>query len=246
MKIAITGKGGSGKSLVAGTLVRHLAQSGHQVVALDADPNPNLGVSIGVARETVESMAPVLNALLASGHTHNDRQPPAEELLRQYGVEAPDGVVLVATGKVERPSDACLCCGSHNLTRQFFGDLPDGGRMVVADLEAGLNDLIWAHPGPDDVVVVVSDGSEKSVEIARRACELAEEMGVARLVAVANRGSDAGALTRQLGSPEVIAVPEDPAVLEADRLGVAPYEAHPKSPAILAVGELATCLLSRT
>ncbi len=245
MKIAVTGKGGSGKSLVAGSLARQFAKHGHQVVALDADPNPNLAVSIGFDRETVESIAPILNALLASGHTHNDPQPPAEELLRRFGVEGPDGGVLVATGKIERPSDACLCCGSHNVTRQFFGELSAEGRVVIADLEAGLNDLIWARPGPDDVVVVVSDGSEKAVEIAGRACELAEEMGVARLVAVANRGSDAAVLARELRVPEVIAIPEDPAVLEADRVGGAAFDVDPASPAMAAVAELAGRLLIR-
>ncbi|MGH9281914.1 MAG: AAA family ATPase, partial [Acidimicrobiales bacterium] len=141
MKIAITGKGGSGKTTVAGSLIRQLAKSGHKVIAMDADPNPNLGISIGVDQDTVETMRPILNALLDAGHTHNDPTPEPDELLARYGVEAPDGIVLVATGKIERPTDKCLCCGSHNTTRQFFGSLPDEGRTVVADLEAGLNDL---------------------------------------------------------------------------------------------------------
>lgn len=242
MKIAVTGKGGSGKSTVAGALIRHLARDGHEVVAVDADPNPNLGISIGVERDAVEQMEPILNALLESGHTHNDPQPPAEDLLRRYGQQARDGVVLIATGKVERPSDACLCCGSHNTTRQFFGELSGDERIVVADLEAGLNDLIWAHPQPDDVVLVVSEGSAKSVEIARRACRLAEEMGVTRIIGVANRsvgGSDRQRLAEQLGIQEVYAVPEDGAVLEADHLGVAPFDSHPGSPAMQAVRVLA-------
>lgn len=92
MKIAITGKGGSGKSTVAGALIRHLARSGHAVVALDADLNPNLSISIGVARETVESMEPILNALLEAGYTHNDPQPPAEDLLARYGVVTREGI----------------------------------------------------------------------------------------------------------------------------------------------------------
>ena len=76
MRIAICGKGGSGKSTIAGTLARQLARRGHKVVAVDADPNPNLGVSVGVRREAVEEMRPILNALLDAGHTHNDPMPP--------------------------------------------------------------------------------------------------------------------------------------------------------------------------
>jgi CO dehydrogenase maturation factor len=245
MKIAVAGKGGSGKSTVSGALARHLASRGHQVVAIDADPNPNLGISLGVERELVESMRPILNSLLDAGHTHDDPTPPADQLLADYGVDAPDGVRLVATGKIERPSGACLCCGSHNTTRQFFGDLPADDRIVLADLEAGLNDLVWARPGPDDVVLAVTEGSAKSVEIARRACRLAEDMGVTRILGIANRtvsDADVRRISEELGV-EVFTVPEDPAIEKADQLGVAAIDADPTSPAIVAVGELASRLV---
>jgi len=246
MKIAVTGKGGSGKSTVSGALARHLAKMGHDVVAIDADPNPNLGISLGVDRELVESMRPILNSLLDAGHTHNDPTPPADTLLADYGVDAPGGVRLVATGKIERPSGACLCCGSHNTTRQFFGELPAEERIVLADLEAGLNDLVWARPGPDDVVLAVTEGSAKSVEIARRACRMAEEMGVKRIIGVANRtisDADVARISAELGV-EVFTVPEDPAVEKADQQGVAAIDADPTSPAMEAVGSLAALLLA--
>ena len=242
MRIAICGKGGSGKSMIAGALARHLARAGHKVVAVDADPNPNLGVSLGVPKETVEDMRPILNALLDEGHTHDDPTPAAEDLLGRFGVDAPEGIRLVATGKIERPTDACLCCGSHNTTRQFFGDLADDDRVVIADLEAGLNDLIWAKPGADDVVLAVSEGSQKSVEIARRAVTVAQELGVTRIIGVANRSqsdADAARLAEQLGVSEVFRVPEDRGVEEADHLGVAPMDADTSSPAMVAVSELA-------
>lgn len=241
MKIAITGKGGSGKTTVAGALARGLAAAGHRVVAVDADPNPNLGISLGLPKESVETMRPILNALLESGHTHDDPTPEPDELLARYGVAAPDGIVLVATGKIERPTDACLCCGSHNTTRQFFGQLPDEGRTVVADLEAGLNDLLWARPGPDDTVLVVAEPSAKSVEVARRAVRVAGSMGVQRVLGVANRssnGDDAARLADALGI-EVVAVAEDPAVERADQLGRAPFDVDPSSPAMTAVLGLA-------
>lgn len=249
MKVAVAGKGGSGKSTVSGALARFLARRGHEVIAIDADPNPNLGISLGLPPGSVETMRPILNALLDSGHTHDDPTPPADELLSRYGVEAPDGVTLVATGKIERPSSACLCCGSHNTTRQFFGELPADDRVVVADLEAGLNDLIWAHPGPQDVVLAVTEGSAKSVEVARRACRLAEELGVTRIIAVANRmlsEADVGVVAGALGVDEVVSVPEDPAVEHADNLGLAPIDVDPGSPALAALDQLADRLVAAT
>lgn len=246
MKIAVCGKGGSGKSTISGALARHLARGGNKVVALDCDPNPNLGISLGVPRESVESMSPILNALLDSGHTHKDPKIAAEVLLDRYGMDAPEGIRLVATGKIERPSSACLCCGSHNTTRQFFGELPADDRIVLADLEAGLNDLIWAKPGADDVVLAVTEGSAKSVEIARRACRLAEELGVARIIGISNRtvsDVDAKRIGEELGV-EMFTVPEDRAIENADHLGVASMDFDPTSPAMVAIGELAQLITS--
>ncbi|HET7488525.1 MAG TPA: AAA family ATPase [Acidimicrobiales bacterium] len=241
MKIAVTGKGGAGKSTISGALIRTLAAAGHRVVAVDADPNPNLGISLGLPHDTVETMQPILNALLASGHTHNDPTPEPDELLARFGVPAGDGVVLIATGKIERPSNACLCCGSHNTTRQFFGQLPDADRVVVADLEAGLNDLMWAKPGPGDTVLVVAETSAKSVEVARRGCRLAESMGVQQILGIANRaaGDDDVARLAEILGVEVVAVPDDPVVLHADHLGVSPYDTDPDSPAMRAVAAIA-------
>lgn len=246
MKIAITGKGGSGKTMVAGALVRHLADRGHEVVAVDADPNPNLGVSLGVDAALVEGMESILNALTASGYTHDQPMPDPDDLIARYSISSPGGVSLIATGKIERPTDSCLCCGSHLTTRRFFGDLAAADRVVVADLEAGLNDLIWAQPGANDVVVIVAEPSAKSVEIAIRAAQLAREMDVQRIIAIANRcrpGTDhAQRLAAVLDVP-TIPVPEDPAVTAADRSGTATYDADPTSPAMTAVDHLADALL---
>ncbi len=244
MKIVVTGKGGAGKTTVAGTLARHLARRGHRVVAVDCDPSPNLGLTLGLPPARVEALDAVHNGLVVAGHTHHDPKPDADVLVDRFGTETPDGVRLVATGRIERLPDSCMCCGSHTTTRQLFSDLPADDRFVVADLEAGLNDLIWAQPQPDDVVVAVAETSAKAVDIARRACRMAEAMGVGRVVGVANRCADGGhlrAVQAALGV-DVVAVPEDPSVERADQLGMAPLDLKATSPAMLAIDRLAARL----
>jgi CO dehydrogenase maturation factor len=245
MKIVITGKGGVGKTTVAGALARHLARRGQEVVAVDCDPSPNLGITLSMSPEAVESLEPVLNGLLASGYTHHDPKPDAEDLLQRFGVDAGDGVRLVATARIERIPKACMCCGSHNSTRELFSDLSSEGRVVIADLEAGLNDLLWAHPKPGDVVVAVADTSAKAVEIARRACRIAETMGVGRVIAVANRCDNPIDVARmeEATGVAVFAVPEDRVVSRADHEGIGPLDCGEESPAMDAVRELAALLV---
>src|SRR4051794_23083592 len=111
MRIAVCGKGGSGKSMISGALARQLAQRGHQVIAVDADPNPNLGISLGVDRDTAEAMKPILNALLDAGHPPTGPKPLPAAVLDHAGVAARDAIRLVAAGKIGRPPGDCLCCG---------------------------------------------------------------------------------------------------------------------------------------
>lgn len=246
MKIAITGKGGSGKTTVSGALARQFAARGYKVVAVDADPNPNLGISLGLSPDAVEAVQPILNALLATGYTHHDPKIEPDELIARFGVEAPNGVMLVATGKVESPGEGCMCCGSHMTTRQFFGTIPDEGRIIVADLEAGMNDLVWTQPGPDDVVLVVADATAKAIEIARRSTELARTMGVERILGVANRSVGAGHAGEmaEIMGVEVLVIPEDASVETADDLAKAAMDFDPTSPAMVAVASIADRLLA--
>lgn len=243
MKIVVTGKGGAGKTTISGALARLLARAGHPVVALDCDPSPGLGIALGLGPEATEAAPAVLNSLVAMGHTHNDPDPDPEDLLGRFGVDGPDGVRLLVGARVEQLDGACICCGSHSTTRKLFSNLPHEGRIVLADLEAGLNDLIWASPKADDIVVAVAEPSAKGFEVARRACELAETMGVGRRIVVANRADEADVKRlSQLTGLEAFAIPDDPAVAHADRAGLAPVDVDAGSPALLAISALASRL----
>ncbi|MDQ6846990.1 MAG: AAA family ATPase [Candidatus Dormibacteraeota bacterium] len=242
MKLAVAGKGGVGKTTIAGTLARLLARMGPDVLALDCDPSPNLGIPLGLSHAQLLSIRPVFNTLVESGHTHNDPKPDPEELLRRCQTTAADGVTLLATGEVVRRGDACMCCGSHASTRALFSDLSGDGRIIVADLEAGLNDLLWARPGGGDMLLCVAEPSVKSIDIAARACRIGQALGVSLVFGIANRCTepeDHARVSAVLGVP-VYALPEDPALAEADRLGVAPLDHDPDSPAMVAMREVAS------
>ena len=101
MKIAVIGKGGSGKTTVAGTLARSLARAGLEVIALDCDTNPNLGISLGIGAGETERLAAIRQSLDDGGVEH---APTVEEMLERFGVAGPDGIRLAIVTKIEQPN----------------------------------------------------------------------------------------------------------------------------------------------
>ncbi|MEO7137933.1 MAG: AAA family ATPase [Gemmatimonadales bacterium] len=105
MRIAVAGKGGSGKTTIAGTLARALAQQGREVLALDADTNPNLAVTLGLPASESNELPGLPRDLMArqtqaDGSTKVVFIADPEQVLKDYGALAPDRVRLIVMGKV--------------------------------------------------------------------------------------------------------------------------------------------------
>ena len=105
MRIAIAGKGGSGKTTLSGTIARLLAQSGRRVVAVDADTNPNLATTLGLTADRSREIVALPRTLLKreqqpDGTVRSTFLRDPMEVLDDYGVEAPDGVRLIVMGAV--------------------------------------------------------------------------------------------------------------------------------------------------
>lgn len=255
MKVVVAGKGGAGKTTVAAILARTIARSGVPVLALDADPNPNLGLALGLGLERTLALDSAVNATLReSKHDHTNRgvsdPPPVEgddELVRRLMVAGPDGVRLLQTGRIERPADGCLCCGSHLATRRLFHDITVDGGFVIADLEPGVNDLIWVAPQPRDVVIVVTQAYRKSLEVAARTLQVAHDLGVQRIVVLANRlqgPADAMLVRRRFPGAEVVDVPIDPTIAKAGTKGEGVGEPTSVGPAVRALAALGAGLVA--
>ena len=104
MKIAVVGKGGSGKTTTSGVLARTFARHGHSVVALDCDTNPNLGISLGIGDTETERLASMRQTLDDEGVGH---APSWDELVERFGTDAPDGVRLAVVNRIANPEPGC-------------------------------------------------------------------------------------------------------------------------------------------
>ncbi|WP_091544904.1 hypothetical protein [Modestobacter sp. DSM 44400] len=128
----------------------------------------------------------------------------------------------------------------------MLGQLAGPDRVVVADFEAGLGTVLRLGDNPVDVVVIVVEPTVKSLEVGRRAAESVREAGLGRIVVAANRvrdEQDAARVRAAFPGLQPVLVPDDPAIVEAERRGAAPLDAAPDAPGVQALVGLAHDLL---
>jgi CO dehydrogenase maturation factor len=252
LRIAVSGKGGVGKTTVAGTLARLLGQRRRQVLALDADSNPNLAVPLGIAREQAATLAPVPRDLGEwredpSGRAYVHLTMPLRSVLESYGVQAPDNVQLLVMGTVDHAGAGCRC-SAHAAARGITGHLAAEADAVVLDMEAGLEHLGRGTVEHVDTLLIVTEPYYRALEAASRVRDLAVQLGLARILTVANRvrnGAERAAVEQYCRNHalELAAiVPFDEAILEAEQRGLAPIDFSPRSPAMRALRDLAEAL----
>ncbi len=104
MKIAVVGKGGSGKTTTSAVLARTCARSGASTLALDCDSNPNLGISLGLGEDATEQLVAVRDAVDAGEQEHASTP---DDLVERFGVDAPDGVRLAVVTAIQNPQPGC-------------------------------------------------------------------------------------------------------------------------------------------
>lgn len=104
MRLAVVGKGGSGKTTTAAVVARTLARRGVPIVALDCDSNPNLGISLGLGEETTERLISMREGLDEGEQEH---APGWDELIDTFGADAPDGVRMAVVSAIQNPEPGC-------------------------------------------------------------------------------------------------------------------------------------------
>jgi len=250
VRVAFVGKGGAGKSSLSGTFARILAREGGLVLALDSDPMPGMAFSLGVGQtdaglpddavEEYHDDAGRRRYRLRSGLT-------GPEAVERYAVRAPDGVLFLQLGKARGPS--------WNNTRAHFGfqgvlnDLPGDGWSIVGDLPAGTRQPFFTWGRYARTFLVVVEPTPASLLTGRRLARLATMDGAPRVVAIANKvrqDSDAERVAEGTGLTVLGAVPTDPALATAARLGRPVLDLDPDAPAVAAVRSVLHSLCNET
>lgn len=200
LKIAVTGKGGVGKTTVAAILASLYAKEGRKVLAVDADPASSLMSALGVSEELKTRVVPLSGMLDLIEERTGARpgeasgglfalNPKVDDLVERYAVRADQGVEVMVLGTISAPGAGCFCPESALLKALLQHLVLEDDRVVVVDMEAGLEHLGRSTLQGIDVLLVVVEPGQRSVGTAERIAAMARELGVRRVLAVLNKVS---------------------------------------------------------
>ena len=227
MKIAISGKGGVGKTLLSSLLSRTFAEAGYSVLAIDADPNSNLAATLGFPHPDDITPISEMRALIEErtgaepGKTGGffKLNPKVDDLPEKYFQEH-NGIRLMVMGRIKKGGTGCYCPENTLLKALTTHLLLERDEVVIMDMEAGVEHLGRATARAVDKLIIVVEPSQRSIDTAFRINKLAHDIGINNIVVVANKirnQSDKDSLTSSLSGFEFLGfIPYDQAIVDAD------------------------------
>ncbi len=248
MRIAVVGKGGAGKSVVAGTMARIIARRGQRLLALDSDLLPGLSMSLGAGPEPPEPPLRDAAEKDENGRWRLKKGVGPVRAVQRYSTEAPDGIRLLQAGKTPREGIQPIM-GSVNAFYRVVQRLPEARTFddwaVLGDLPAGPRHVAFGWAPYARTFVAVVQPTAQSALSGRRVARIARMREGAEVIFVANRVTgpeDVAHVEKWIGEPVRAAVPADEGVAQAERLGVAPIDHAPHSPAVAEIERLVAAL----
>ncbi|MGB5986734.1 MAG: carbon monoxide dehydrogenase accessory protein CooC [Desulfobacterales bacterium] len=235
MKIAVSGKGGVGKTTFAALLIRALNAQGKHVLAIDADPDANLAAAVGIGGD--EEITPI-SEMKDLIHERTGAQPgtvggffklnPKVDDLPEALSARLENIKLMRLGGIKKGGAGCICPESALLRALVMHIVLARNEVVVMDMEAGIEHLGRATAQAVDKLIVVVEPGRRSIDTAGHIKELAGQIGLTRIFMVGNKirgASDQDFLQKQLIDFEFLGfLPYDSALIEADLAGVSPYD----------------------
>ncbi|MGD0915900.1 MAG: AAA family ATPase [Thermodesulfobacteriota bacterium] len=241
MKIAISGKGGVGKTTLAGVMARIFAAEGKKVLAIDADPDSNLASAIGLGKEDLARLSPIasMTSLIeertgAKKGTFGSMlrlNPKVDDLPNEMAVVY-QGVKLLLLGCIPQGGGGCFCPENillKNLVRYL---LVQREEALIIDMEAGLEHLGRGSTGYVDVLIIVVEPGQRAINTAKQIKRLGEDLNIKKMMIVGNKvasDQDRKIIEESLSDFPVLGhMSFNPMVLQADREGKSPYDIDEK------------------
>ncbi len=227
MKIAISGKGGVGKTTIMALLANQFKKQGREVLLIDADPSPHMAQTIGI--KDIEKIKPIadMTELLVerSGKTPGSPvyqiNPQVDDLLKKFMIEQ-DGIKLMVLGAIQTAEGGCACPENTVLKRMLTKMLLSPSQIILLDMEAGVEHLGRGTIAGIDHLLIVVIPSKSSVRTAQKIKKLAVDSGIPKISYVGNLvqdDEDAGFLQESLGETPVALFHDSSVIRKAERNG---------------------------
>ena len=238
MKVAITGKGGVGKTTLSSTLARLYAAEGRTVLAADVDPDANLGLALGLSQEEVDEIVPISKMRSLVEERTGASASNKFFKLNPYVADIPDtfskdinGVKLLVMGTVDLGGSGCVC-PEHVMLKAVLSNLTyRKNDVVIMDMEAGLEHLGRGTAANMDQFIVVIEPGARSVQTYRNVKRLANDLGIQKVRVVANKIRDAqdeDFIRNAIPAEDLLGcIHYNTEIMDADRNGKSPYDFSP-------------------
>ncbi len=257
MKVAVSGKGGVGKTLIAGGLARGFVARGLKTMAIDADSSPNLAMTLGLSAEEARKILPIsenkelVDSKTSTGYSGVYRLSfTVDDIVEQYSVATPLGVNLIVMGTVQSMGAGCMCAPNAVVRALLRHLVVESDEAVVMDLEAGVEHIGRGTARQVDALLIVADSNLKSLEIAKHIHDMATAADMKQLYLVGNRvmnDAQKEAIQRfadKNGLSLLAFVPFDQGVIDADMRGETPL-LHKELPSVQTIDNICESLIKK-
>lgn len=235
MKLAVSGKGGVGKTTFSALLIRTLNAQGKHVLAIDADPDANLAAALGIAdADKIIPIAEMKDLIFERTEAKPGSiggffklNPKVDDLPEKLSAKL-DHIKLMRLGGVKKGGAGCICPESTLLKALITHIVLARDEVVVMDMEAGIEHLGRATASAVDRLLVVVEPGRRSIDTAEHIRQLASEIGLKQIGVIGNKirsQQDRDFLQKHLHDFEILGfIPYDDAFIEADLNGISPYD----------------------
>jgi CO dehydrogenase maturation factor len=194
MKLAISGKGGAGKTLLSALLARQFALSGFKVTAIDADPDANLGLALGFNDAfQIKPIAEMKELIRERTETKEGEtglyfkiNPRVDDIPEKYSLKS-DGIRLLVMGRPKAGGAGCYCPENAVLSGLLAHLLLTKDEVVIVDMAAGIEHLNRGTARAVDNLIVVTEPTQASIDTSKRVIKLAKELGISKISIVGNK-----------------------------------------------------------
>src|SRR5210317_2312354 len=227
MKIAISGKGGVGKTTIMALLAGQFRKQGKEVLIIDADPSPHMAQTIGIREiDRIKPIAEMTELLVersgkVEGSPFYQINPQVDDLLQKFMIEQ-DGIRLMVLGAIQTAEGGCACPENTVLKRMLTKLLLSPTQVVLLDMEAGVEHLGRGTIAGVDHLLIVVIPSKSSVRTALKIKKLAVDSGIPQISFVGNLvqdDDDVNFLEEVLGETPVTIFPDSSVIRKAERSG---------------------------